>query len=339
MPKVVHVVTTRRFAGVERYVADVAVETAEHGWDVAVVGGNPAAMRRTLDGRVRWLPGGSSPEAFLSLARAGRADVCHAHMTKAEAVALIARPSHRAPVVATRHFAAPRGKTRLGGVIAPWIARGLERQLAVSEYVAGQLEAPPDAVLPNAVHARPLLWRPEARIVLVLQRLEPEKDTLTALRAWQESGLAEEGWTMRVVGDGSERSDLERWVAEHGVVGVEFGGWSDEPDAELARASVLLAPGGQDSSALAVLEAMSAGVPVVAAAAGGHLESIGRIDDMPSFAPGDAVAAALGLQAVLDESFRAELSRQVRAAALARMSLQEHVDRLLEEYAKAGAGV
>ncbi len=337
MPKVVHVVTTRRFAGVERYVADVAVETAAHGWDVAVVGGNPAAMPRTLDGRVRWLPGGSSAEAFFSLARAGRVDVCHAHMTKAEAVALAARPLHRAPVVATRHFAAPRGKTRLGRVLAPWIARGLARQLAVSEYVAGKLEAPAAAVLPNAVHARPLLWQQESRVVLVLQRLEPEKDTLIALRAWEESGLAGEGWTMRVVGDGSERADLEQWVGEHGVAGVEFGGWSDEPDAELARASVLLAPGGQDSSALAVLEAMSAGVPVVAAAAGGHLESIGRIGDMPSFAPGDAVAAAAGLRAVSKDSFRAELSRRVREAALARMTLQEHVERLLEEYAKAGA--
>ena len=82
---------------------------------------------------------------------------------------------------------------------------------------------------------------------------------------------------------------------------------------------------------------MSAGVPVVAAAAGGHLESIGRIENMPSFSPGDAVAAAAGLRAVLDDTLRAELSRRVRAAALARMTLQEHVDRLLEEYAKAGA--
>ncbi|HLX33029.1 MAG TPA: glycosyltransferase family 4 protein [Gaiellaceae bacterium] len=338
MPKVVHVVTTRRFAGVERYVADVALETAAHGWSVTVVGGNPAAMRRTLDGDARWLPGANPWQAFASLARAGRADVCHVHMTNAEVVGLAARPLHRAPVLATRHFAAPRGKSRLGGALAPWIARGLARQIAVSEYVAGQLEAWPDSVLPNAVRARPLLWRPESRVVLVLQRLEPEKDTLTALRAWQESHLADEGWTMRVVGDGSERPALEQWVAEHGVPGVEFAGWSDEPDGELARASVLLAPGGHDSSALAVLEAMSAGVPVVAAAAGGHLESIGRIEAMPSFAPGDATGAASGLLALRDDAFRAELSRRVRAAAAERITLPEHVERLLDEYGKAQAG-
>ncbi|HZS30119.1 MAG TPA: glycosyltransferase family 4 protein [Gaiellaceae bacterium] len=337
MPRVVHVVTTRRFAGVERYVADVAVETAAHGWEVSVVGGSPWAMLRNLGGRADWLPGSSPREAFVSLARTGRADVCHAHMTKAELVALLARPLHRAPVVATRHFAEPRGKTRLGGLVAPWIARGLARQLAVSEYVAGRLETAPDAVLPNAVHARPLLWRQESRTVLVLQRLEPEKDTMTALRAWRESGLADDGWTMRIVGDGSERPELERWVAERSLPAVEFAGWSDDPDAELARASVLVAPGGRDSSALAVLEAMSAGVPVVAAAAGGHLESIGRIEGMPSFATGDAVAAAAGLRALLDDSVRADLSHRVRAAALARISLPEHVDRLLAEYAKAKA--
>ncbi len=51
-----HVVTTRRFAGVERYVVDVAAETASHGWEVVVVGGNPDAMRRELGGTAGGFP-------------------------------------------------------------------------------------------------------------------------------------------------------------------------------------------------------------------------------------------------------------------------------------------
>jgi glycosyltransferase involved in cell wall biosynthesis len=338
MPKVVHLVTTRRFAGAERYIADVAIETASHGWDVAVVGGSGTTMRRTLGHAARWLPGAGPVETLASLVRIGRVDICHVHMTKAEALAVAARSIHRAPVVATRHFAAPRGQTRLGSALGPAIAKRLARQIAVSEFVARKIEAPPDAVIPNAVRPRPLLWRPESRVVLVLQRLEPEKDTLTALRAWQESGLADDGWRMRIVGEGSERPLLEQWIAEDAVPAVDLAGWSDDPDAELAGAGVLLAPTPGEGGGVAVLEAMSAGVPVVASAAGGHLETIGRIEGMPSFSPRDAAGAASGLRAVLDESLRTELSRRVRAAALTRITLAEHVDRLLAEYDRARAG-
>lgn len=337
MPKLVHVVATRSFAGAERYVVDVAVETASRGWDVSVVGGDAVAMERALDGAAQWLPGGSVPAALVSLARLGRVDVCHVHMTKAETLGLAARALHRAPVVATRHFAQPRGGSPAGALLAPWIGRRLARQIAVSEYVARSLEAEPDAVIPNAVRPRPLLWRPESRTVLILQRLEPEKDTLTALRAWAEAGLVEEGWTLRIVGDGSRREMLERWAVEHGLAAVEFAGWSDDPDAELARAGIFFTSAPAEPGGLAVLEAMSAGLPVLATAAGGHLESIGRVEGAPSFAPGDAAAAASGLRILADDAARAGLSRRARESALARITLPEHVNRLLEEYRLAGA--
>ena len=38
MPSVVHVVTTANFAGVERYVSEVARETSYRGWRVATTG-------------------------------------------------------------------------------------------------------------------------------------------------------------------------------------------------------------------------------------------------------------------------------------------------------------
>lgn len=338
MPRVVHVVVTRRFAGVERYIAEVAAETAGRGWDVVVIGGNPELMHRPLAAKARWLPGANATEALASLARAGRADVCHAHMTKAETLALLARPLHGAPVIATRHFAEPRGKTRLGGLLAPWITRRLARQIAVSEYVAREIEAPPDVVIPNAVHERPLLWRSESRVVLVLQRLEPEKDTLTALRAWHLSGLGGAGWTMRIAGDGHELPMLEQWVAEHDVSAVEFVGWVDDPDQELSRAGILLAPALAEPGGVAVLEAMSAGVPVVATGAGGHLETIGRVEGAPSFPAGDAAHAASCLRSLTDDALRRVLSQRVRVAARARIVLSEHIDRLLDEYHRACAG-
>jgi glycosyltransferase involved in cell wall biosynthesis len=335
MPKVVHIVTTPSFAGVERYVANVASETAARHWEVAVVGGDETAMTRALARPVRWLPGSTPLQALRSLARIGRCDVCHAHMTLAEAVAAAGRPLHHAPIVATRHFASPRGSTPLGRAIAPWVARRLARQLAVSEFVARSIERPPDAVVLSGVAPGPSRWRPESRVVLVLQRLEPEKDSLTALQAWRASALADDGWTLRIAGDGSERSRLERWAAENDVNGVAFAGWTDDVPGELDRAGMVLAPCPIDSFGLAVVEAMVAGVPVVASSGGGHLETIGRVVDAPLYPSGDAMAAADALRSLADTDVRRALSIAERAFALEALTIGRHVDQLLQEYAIA----
>ena len=109
MPRVLHIVVTDLFAGVERYVCDVSTETARRGWEVAVVGGNAERMRATLGSDVRWEPGATLRESLRSVLRLGRWDICHAHMTAAETVALATRRVHRGNVVSTRHFAEEEG--------------------------------------------------------------------------------------------------------------------------------------------------------------------------------------------------------------------------------------
>jgi len=338
MPRVVHIVTTKHFAGVERYVCDVAAETASRGWDVAVVGGHSRRMPAVLGNRVRWEPGTTALDALRSVRRLGRSDVCHAHMTAAEAIAVATRRLHRGQVVSTRHFAAKRGASRAGRIVAPWIAAGLAREIAIGTFVAGRLERPPDAVVVSGVPQSPCLWTASNRVVLVLQRLEPEKETITALGAWQASRLAEEGWMLRVVGDGSQRAALERWVASAGVSGVTFTGWTDDVPRELRAAGILLASAPAEPLGLAVLEAMAAGVPVVASASGGHLETVGQLAGPALFPPGDRVGAASALRSLLSGPERARLSAEGRRLLARCFSIERHVDRLLIEYETACRG-
>ena len=332
MPSVVHLVTTGNLAGVERYVCTTADETATRGWQVTVVGGSPERMRWALHPDVRWFPGATPAESLRSLARIGRQDICHAHMTVAEAIAVSTRPLHRAPIVSTRHFAAPRGSSRSGRFAAPWISMRLTRQIAISEYVARQLERPPDAVIRNGVPPSPCLWRPASRVVLVLQRLEAEKDTLTALRAWKASRLADEGWSMRVVGGGSERAALEAWTASARASEIVFSGWTSRVSEELSAAGIFLAPAPGEPFGLGVVEAMAAGVPVVACGAGGHLETACRLPNAPVFPPHDTFAAAGALRSLLTEKSRAALSDAGRRLAEDEFTIARHVDQLLVEY-------
>ena len=332
MPRVVQVVATANFAGVERYVSEVSVELAQRGWEVAVVGGDPVRMARELDGVVEWRPGSDLIRAAVSLARLGHADICHAHMTAAETAAVATGPRHGAPVVATRHFARHRGSSLVGGFLAPRISSRLARELAVSDYVADRLESPPDAVLLSGVRSQPMRWDVRSRNVLVLQRLEAEKDTWTALRAWRESALADSGWTLRIVGDGRERPALEEWVVSQGVGGVEFAGRQDDIAAEFSRAGIVLAPSSIEGFGFAVVEAMAAGIPVVASAAGGHLETIGRVEGTHLFKPGSVQDAAAALSRLASDQARHRASSLGRKVAQRDLTLSAHVDALLTQY-------
>ena len=46
-------------------------------------------------------------------------------------------------------------------------------------------------------------------VVLVAQRLEREKHTDVAVRAFAASGLADAGWRLKIAGDGALRGELE----------------------------------------------------------------------------------------------------------------------------------
>ena len=333
MSRVFHIViSSSPFGGVERYVCDVAAETASRGWEVAVVGGDTERMPAALGSRVRWELGSTPLESLRSVLRIGRWDVCHAHMTVAEAIAVATRRLHRAPVVTTRHFAAARGASRAGRAIAPWIANGLAREIATGEYVAQHLERPPAAVVPSGVPQSPCLWRRANRVVLVLQRLAVEKDTITALRAWQTSQLVGDGWSLRIVGEGSQQRELESVVASEAIRGVTFTGWTDNVASELQRAGMLLASAPSEPFGLAVLEAMAAGVPVVACASGGHLETVGLVEGAAMFPPGDPATGAIALRSLLSDSKRARLSAEGQRIVAERFTIERHVDRLLAQY-------
>jgi glycosyltransferase involved in cell wall biosynthesis len=166
----------------------------------------------------------------------------------------------------------------------------------------------------------------------VLQRLEPDKDTLTALRAWQTSELAREGWSLRITGTGAERASLEAFAAAKRIPNVTFAGWTAHVAEELAAAGMLLAPGPADSFGFSVVEAMAAGVPVVASAAGGHLETVGRLPGAALFPAGDAAAAAASLRCMLPADVRAAASRAGRELVRESFTIARHVDELLVEY-------
>jgi glycosyltransferase involved in cell wall biosynthesis/GT2 family glycosyltransferase len=330
-PTIVHVVRSDSFAGVERSIVEVASEQHRRGWRVVVVGGDPAVMRQELPPGVLTLPGATLLRAYRSLRRLGRVDVVHAHMTAAEAVAALAKHSTGGRLVATRHFAAPRGSSALARPFRRGLARRIDHEFAISGYVAEVIEAP-STVVPHGVRSSDMS-RPREHTVVVLQRFEPEKQTDVAVRAWALSGLGEHGWRLVVHGKGSQRETLHRLAAELGcATSVSFPGFADHPREALTRASVLLATTPIEGFGLTVAEAMAEGTPVVAADGGAHREVLGP--DGRFFAPGDAPGAAAELRRLvaLSDAERSELGARLRERQRALFTVESEVDALLEHY-------
>lgn len=289
-------VCTTNFAGVERHVAVLASAQHDQGHQVTVLGGDLGQMREAID-----RPGvelSPAPDMWAALrgltGPAGRrADVVATHMTTADVAALISPALVRTPVVSTRHFAARRGATPGTRSVAERLQSRLSAEIAVSEHIATSIDVDATVILPG-IPDRPDGSDPSSRsrTVLVAQRLEAEKSTDVAVAAFAASGLDRQGWRLSIAGDGSQRAALEGLAERLQVRGsVDFLGHRSDVDHLMAQASLFLAPCTIEGMGLAVVEAMAAAVPVVAAAAGGHLESVGGARDPVLFAPGDAQEA------------------------------------------------
>lgn len=322
---IVHAVRSDGFAGVERHIAALAVEQQGRGHRVAVVGGDPARMRAALGGvPVPFTPARTVGEVALALRGFRGAQVVHAHMTAAEAAAAASPGLWRVPIVATRHFGGPRGNSFPGRLAAVGIRRRVAAQIAISHYVAEKIDGPSTVIHPGVPTSRLVPVTERRPTVLIAQRLELEKATDLALRAFARSGLAASGWALQVAGDGSQRGMLEGLAAELGIAPqTVFLGMRNDVDRLLSQAGVLLAPCEVEGLGLTVLEAMACGLPVVAAAAGGHLETVGQVAEASLYMPGDADQAGAQLAALaMNTERRAEYGALLHGAQRARFTMQ-----------------
>jgi glycosyltransferase involved in cell wall biosynthesis len=176
----------------------------------------------------------------------------------------------------------------------------------------------PDAAAGTALCSRdvdPAAVR--APLALALARLHPNKGfdlLLEALAATREVRL----W---VAGDGPLRPQLERLATRLGLTArVRFLGWREDVAALLASADVLVCPSLHEPLGNVVIEAWSAGLPVVATASDGPAALIkdgdtGILVPLPGSAGGGPIALARAIGRVCaDKALRKRLAEGGRRA-------------------------
>ena len=220
----------------------------------------------------------------------------------------------------------------------PAVFEAVDRFVVPSSYAAGQsalLGVPADRldVLPHYLPAEAFAERSRAdqgSYALVASRLSPEKGIDVAIEAAASTGIR-----LRVAGEGPAAAELAELAARSGAP-VEFVGRLERASVarELAGAAMVLMPSRYHEFApYSALEAMAAGVPVIASSLGGLPELIGAKRCVP---PGDAAALAGRMTSLWEspELRRAE-GDELIARARAGHGEELYVGRLLELYRRA----
>jgi glycosyltransferase involved in cell wall biosynthesis len=330
--RILHAIRSDGFSGVEQFVLRLALAQAADGHDVSVIGGATDRMRpRLAEAGIDHVPAARTIEVTRAVRKLrGEFDVVNTHMTAAEvgttAALWFIRRSRRPAVVATRHFAKARG--RVGPVpIGPFVRGRIDSQISISRAVADSVDGP-STVVHSGIENRPLCdVSVRERIVLMAQRLQPEKRTDVGIRAFAASGLADDGWILEVAGIGPERDALESLADELGIASaVEFLGYRADLPQVMNRAGLLIAPCPVEGLGLTLLEAMAGGLPVVAAGAAGHLDLLAGLDPRAMFPPGDVDAAARNLRSLAeDEPGRNALALAARKRQQREFSMRAQV--------------
>ncbi len=346
-----HVVDLVRALPRERFAIDVACPRSSSIW--GALDGRFGVELHAI--RPHRRPAPADLGSWLTLLRlVGRADVVHVHSAKAGFLGRLASATRRtaAACVFTPHgwsfWAADGAEARLYVGLERLAARWCHAlvTLSAAERAAG-LEAGigrPEQyrVIPNGVELErfELARAPVPARVVMIGRLAPPKRPDLALRAFAQIRANVPGAKLHLVGDGPLRPEVERLSAELGLGGsVRFLGHRDDVPEVLAGAECALLASDYEGCPLSVIEAMAAGVPVVATDVGGTADLVENGRTGILVPPDDPGALAAGLEDLLaDSRRREEFGAAARKVAEERLSLHTMVEQLVALYEEAATG-
>lgn len=302
--RIAHLLLTSRFAGSERHALELAAHQASHGHEVHLIlrragaASRPDAIAHRVDPAVRthqvpdWLPAWHARRLLHRL----RPDVAHAHLSGG--CRALRSLEGRIPVrTATLHIAFKRRQhAHLDGLvaIAPWQLAAIPAPLRARSTQVDNWTLPN----PPAADARARLRQahgiaPEARVFGALGRVEDSKGLDVLVEAFRRAALP--GARLVIVGRGKAWQRLRAQAPPE----VLMPGFAERPQDWLAAFDVFCSAARSEPFGLVLLEAMQAGLPIVASATEGarHLATaIAR----PLVPINDAESLAAALTEALD---------------------------------------
>jgi glycosyltransferase involved in cell wall biosynthesis len=362
--KIVHVITRGDvLGGAQSHVRELSLELRALGHEVTVLTGGPGIFTEQLrQGRIPWMQVSSLVRPLrphLDLAALGqlcgaldalKPDVVCAHTAKAGSLGRAAAWLHHIPSVFTPHGWSMFDRTTLRPrplfCCAEYLAGRLgsrvinvcesERALAQQARVcaAGRLE-----VVHNGIGAHPLArLRPvnaQPPLMVMVARFAAQKDHSTLLQALSE--LLTLDWHLFLVGTGDREA---RVAAQVNALGLRHRVRIVGPETNVARllmqAQIFVLSTHFEALPISILEAMRAGLPVVATNVGGISESVRHKETGLLVEHGDVAALRDALACVIAKpALRLALGRAGRRLWAAQFTASVMAERTVEVYKRA----
>ena len=279
---------------------------------------------------------GPSIIAFLfstiATVRAIRYDIIHAHNGRMTFIAVLVAKLLGCKVVASQHFLEPAHVSstgplgRLKRALHQWVGRQLDYRICVSQAALKSMQKRGDtiaksdsdySVIHNGIDISKVLLgvsktRVEVRsefgipssskLIMCAARLEPEKNIEVLLDAFKIVTDARIDAHLVITGDGSLQGALQQRIVELGLTHVvNLAGFRPDVHSIMKASDAFVLPAANEPFGLVLLEAMSLGVPTLAAQSGGPLEIINDGFTGYLFRPNDTAHLAERIIHVLQE--------------------------------------
>lgn len=207
------------------------------------------------------------------------------------------------------------------------------------------------ATIPNAVDSRRFrpgidfsslkreLGIPDShRVILAVGRLEPRKGFVFLLRAMSDVMREYQGCSLIIVGGGPQRQELEIVAHRLGLIDrLRLPGIVEQSALPVfyAMADIFVMPSLSEGHTVSILEAMSAGKPIVASEIPGNAASVIQGENGWLVPPADPKSMASAILSLLrDDSMRENYGRRSREKAIREFGWELRIQRLKEFYAR-----
>jgi len=369
--KIALIITELQLGGAQRIVIELATRLAQSNWEVCVITNERGLLLQdlrlirgvevitvaTLRRKITPLKDLLALVRIISLLSNFKPDIVHTHTPKAGLLGRVAARWLHIPCIHTVHglgcdvaamslvekvyLTCERLAVKLS-TVQVMVSEGLrktcvEHGLAPNgrvRVVSGGFDARQFAKLPTRSQARVALGLPAEGVVIgTVSCMKPGKRVGDFVEVCQRVRSAIPEMTAVVVGDGELRPEIQRAIDRQGLAeSIRLLGWRRDVPTIMATLDVFVLMSAHEGLGLVVLEAMAAGVPVVATRVDGCIEIIEETRAGILIDRGDIEGGAAAVTGLLaDRGRREQMGRRARKE-VARWNFDSMCERYKEVY-------
>jgi len=325
--RILQVNSASTWGGGETHVQQLTEFLRERGHDVVIASRPNSRLKPQIE-----LPFVNSAD-FITAKRLRRVlksgfDIVHAHLARDYTIVAAAAWGMDHPgVVFTRHLLHP--------IRSHFFYRRVDAWIAPTAQILKTLSPPKQkiaAVIPNWVDARKFPYKPHAShtpvTIGLIGQVSPHKGHDDAIEAIRQLGS---NFRLLIAGEGdaSYKDALKKKATD---LPVQFVGFAPQPQF-FEEIDILIVPSWEEPFGIVLLEAMAAGIPVVATAAGGPQEIISDPAEGVLVPPRDPAVLASAIKSLVNgDDRRLSITRNARTRVEANFDIQTVVPRIEQLY-------